>query len=102
MWPFKKREVQAFADYVETLDMPPCGDKLVHYQWVKSSEETRRCPVCAANIVRRQEIDDMNTLAGLIADKVNGGLMNSNTDEIMQETELLMNKISVLVGKSLN
>lgn len=70
MWPFKKEKVQDFNDYAETLEMPPCKNKQVHYYWVESSEEKRGCPKCASNIKRRKELDDMNILADLIAIKV--------------------------------
>lgn len=68
MWPFnKKKEVQDFSEYVKKLEEVPCGDKEVHYFWVRSNKESRSCPKCSLLINNRIKDNDQEKLAQRIA-----------------------------------
>lgn len=70
MWPFKRKPVLDFKDFIKTKEEPPCGNKEVHYYWTTSKFEAHACPKCYANIQKRKEDDNTNHLADLIARKV--------------------------------
>ena len=66
MWT-KKKEVIDFKDYAESLDMPPCKDKQLHYTLKLNGA---RCYKCAAILQRKKELDDMDILADKIVKKL--------------------------------
>lgn len=64
IWPFKRKEVLTFADYVAAQPVPPCGDAKLHYAWHLNGVP---CTTCAVNAERARKEADENRMAEKIA-----------------------------------
>lgn len=67
IWPFKRVPRLTLDEAVADRPMPPCGNKRGHYNW---TFQGIRCPHCAADEIRRQELADEDRMAEKIAQRV--------------------------------
>lgn len=68
MWPFNTKPEITFEEYVSSLPMPICGDKVEHYEW--RLKLRMPCPMCVAKKQNEQKEIDENRLAEKIAMEV--------------------------------
>lgn len=67
VWPFKRAPSITLDEAIADKPMPPCGDKREHYTW---KFQGFPCPLCAADVMRKQELADEDRLAEKIAQRV--------------------------------